>query len=292
MSRAAAGRAPAPASCSTAGPHPHQQPRRAPRRPTAAAHRHLQRRQAARRRGRRPRHRLRPRRHQGRRRRRAHPLALGNSDAARASATPSSPSAPPSAWPAPSPPASSAPRTARSTAGGEQRQRRSYVDAIQTDAAINPGNSGGPLVDAHGRRHRHQLAPSAGRRRRRPRRQRRPAASASASPSRSTRPSGSPSELINDRQGHPPGDRRHRSTWSTPATAPQVTGGPAATATPVTPGGPGDKAGLEARRRDHRGRRQAGAQRRGADRAHPHPPARRHAAADRASGAARSAPWS
>jgi putative serine protease PepD len=28
---------------------------------------------------------------------------------------------------------------------------RSYINAIQTDAAINPGNSGGPLLDAAGK---------------------------------------------------------------------------------------------------------------------------------------------
>ncbi|MFW6091895.1 MAG: S1C family serine protease, partial [Actinomycetota bacterium] len=31
------------------------------------------------------------------------------------------------------------------------RGGRSYISALQTDAAINPGNSGGPLVDANGR---------------------------------------------------------------------------------------------------------------------------------------------
>ncbi|WP_231635146.1 S1C family serine protease [Luteipulveratus halotolerans] len=34
--------------------------------------------------------------------------------------------------------------------GGTQDQR-SYINAIQTDAAINPGNSGGPLLDSAGR---------------------------------------------------------------------------------------------------------------------------------------------
>ncbi|MFB6672657.1 trypsin-like peptidase domain-containing protein [Streptomyces sp. NPDC056390] len=39
------------------------------------------------------------------------------------------------------------------TAGGEKGDGSdiSYVDALQTDAPINPGNSGGPLVDAQGR---------------------------------------------------------------------------------------------------------------------------------------------
>ncbi|MCF6525538.1 trypsin-like peptidase domain-containing protein [Streptomyces sp. JJ36] len=38
------------------------------------------------------------------------------------------------------------------TAGGEGAGSDvSYVDALQTDASINPGNSGGPLVDARGR---------------------------------------------------------------------------------------------------------------------------------------------
>ncbi|MER6140771.1 trypsin-like peptidase domain-containing protein [Streptomyces sparsogenes] len=39
------------------------------------------------------------------------------------------------------------------TAGGEQGDGSdiSYVDALQTDAPINPGNSGGPLVDSKGR---------------------------------------------------------------------------------------------------------------------------------------------
>ncbi|MGP3926055.1 trypsin-like peptidase domain-containing protein [Streptomyces sp. 8N616] len=39
------------------------------------------------------------------------------------------------------------------TAGGEQADGSdiSYVDALQTDAPINPGNSGGPLVDSEGR---------------------------------------------------------------------------------------------------------------------------------------------
>ncbi|MCX5171327.1 trypsin-like peptidase domain-containing protein [Streptomyces antibioticus] len=39
------------------------------------------------------------------------------------------------------------------TAGGESGDGSdvSYVDALQTDAPINPGNSGGPLLDAHGR---------------------------------------------------------------------------------------------------------------------------------------------
>ncbi|RZU12866.1 trypsin-like peptidase domain-containing protein [Streptomyces sp. BK239] len=38
------------------------------------------------------------------------------------------------------------------TAGGERGDGSdvSYVDALQTDAPINPGNSGGPLLDAHG----------------------------------------------------------------------------------------------------------------------------------------------
>ncbi|MER5376685.1 trypsin-like peptidase domain-containing protein [Streptomyces sp. NPDC002553] len=38
------------------------------------------------------------------------------------------------------------------TAGGESGDGSdvSYVDALQTDAPINPGNSGGPLLDAHG----------------------------------------------------------------------------------------------------------------------------------------------
>ncbi|MER5717043.1 trypsin-like peptidase domain-containing protein [Streptomyces sp. NPDC002132] len=38
------------------------------------------------------------------------------------------------------------------TAGGESGDGGdvSYVDALQTDAPINPGNSGGPLLDAHG----------------------------------------------------------------------------------------------------------------------------------------------
>ncbi|MFC7984069.1 trypsin-like peptidase domain-containing protein [Streptomyces sp. NPDC057336] len=39
------------------------------------------------------------------------------------------------------------------TAGGEEGDGSdvSYVDALQTDAPINPGNSGGPLLDARGR---------------------------------------------------------------------------------------------------------------------------------------------
>ncbi|WCN03090.1 S1C family serine protease [Streptomyces sp. M92] len=39
------------------------------------------------------------------------------------------------------------------TAGGEEGDGSdvSYVDALQTDAPINPGNSGGPLLDAQGR---------------------------------------------------------------------------------------------------------------------------------------------
>ncbi|MEU0849439.1 trypsin-like peptidase domain-containing protein [Streptomyces flaveolus] len=39
------------------------------------------------------------------------------------------------------------------TAGGEESDGSdvSYVDALQTDAPINPGNSGGPLLDAQGR---------------------------------------------------------------------------------------------------------------------------------------------
>ncbi|MGV9255130.1 S1C family serine protease [Streptomyces sp. NPDC003697] len=39
------------------------------------------------------------------------------------------------------------------TAGGEKGDGTdvSYVDALQTDAPINPGNSGGPLLDARGR---------------------------------------------------------------------------------------------------------------------------------------------
>ncbi|MGW1397290.1 S1C family serine protease [Streptomyces sp. NPDC002405] len=39
------------------------------------------------------------------------------------------------------------------TAGGEKGDGSdvSYVDALQTDAPINPGNSGGPLLDARGR---------------------------------------------------------------------------------------------------------------------------------------------
>lgn len=39
------------------------------------------------------------------------------------------------------------------TAGGEKGDGSdlSYVDALQTDAPINPGNSGGPLLDSHGR---------------------------------------------------------------------------------------------------------------------------------------------
>ncbi|WP_225632268.1 trypsin-like peptidase domain-containing protein [Streptomyces solaniscabiei] len=39
------------------------------------------------------------------------------------------------------------------TAGGEESDGSdvSYVDALQTDAPINPGNSGGPLLDARGR---------------------------------------------------------------------------------------------------------------------------------------------
>ncbi|WP_308189000.1 trypsin-like peptidase domain-containing protein [Streptacidiphilus sp. ASG 303] len=40
------------------------------------------------------------------------------------------------------------PITASGTAGGDGV---SYVDALQTDAPINPGNSGGPLMDAAGR---------------------------------------------------------------------------------------------------------------------------------------------
>uniref|UniRef100_UPI001180F415 S1C family serine protease n=1 Tax=Streptomyces sp. JHA26 TaxID=1917143 RepID=UPI001180F415 len=39
------------------------------------------------------------------------------------------------------------------TAGGEESDGSdvSYVDALQTDAPINPGNSGGPLLDSRGR---------------------------------------------------------------------------------------------------------------------------------------------
>ena len=36
------------------------------------------------------------------------------------------------------------------TAGGDTGSDRSFIAALQTDAAINPGNSGGPLVDANG----------------------------------------------------------------------------------------------------------------------------------------------
>ncbi|WP_158542845.1 S1C family serine protease [Phytoactinopolyspora halophila] len=38
----------------------------------------------------------------------------------------------------------------RPVTAGESAER-SYINALQTDAAINPGNSGGPLVDADGR---------------------------------------------------------------------------------------------------------------------------------------------
>ena len=51
--------------------------------------------------------------------------------------------------PSPSPPASSAPRAARSAAL-PGRGHGSIQDFIQTDAAINPGNSGGPLVNVRG----------------------------------------------------------------------------------------------------------------------------------------------
>jgi putative serine protease PepD len=37
------------------------------------------------------------------------------------------------------------------TTGASDGAERSYLSAIQTDAAINPGNSGGPLVDGRGR---------------------------------------------------------------------------------------------------------------------------------------------
>ena len=36
------------------------------------------------------------------------------------------------------------------TAGGENSDQTSFINAIQTDAAINPGNSGGPLLDGNG----------------------------------------------------------------------------------------------------------------------------------------------
>ena len=38
----------------------------------------------------------------------------------------------------------------RPVVAGDSRSR-SYINAIQTDAAINPGNSGGPLIDMAGR---------------------------------------------------------------------------------------------------------------------------------------------
>jgi putative serine protease PepD len=38
----------------------------------------------------------------------------------------------------------------RAVTAGETRDERSFISALQTDAAINPGNSGGPLVDAKG----------------------------------------------------------------------------------------------------------------------------------------------
>jgi putative serine protease PepD len=37
------------------------------------------------------------------------------------------------------------------SAGGDEGDEFSYINALQTDAAINPGNSGGPLVDAQGK---------------------------------------------------------------------------------------------------------------------------------------------
>ena len=39
----------------------------------------------------------------------------------------------------------------RPVSAGESQDERSYISAIQTDAAINPGNSGGPLLDGSGR---------------------------------------------------------------------------------------------------------------------------------------------
>ncbi|AKU17640.1 S1C family serine protease [Luteipulveratus mongoliensis] len=38
----------------------------------------------------------------------------------------------------------------RPVSPGGSEDQRSYINAIQTDAAINPGNSGGPLLDGHG----------------------------------------------------------------------------------------------------------------------------------------------
>ena len=38
----------------------------------------------------------------------------------------------------------------RPVTAGESKDQRSYINAIQTDAAINPGNSGGPLLDGAG----------------------------------------------------------------------------------------------------------------------------------------------
>lgn len=38
----------------------------------------------------------------------------------------------------------------RPVVAGSSTDQRSYINAVQTDAAINPGNSGGPLMDARG----------------------------------------------------------------------------------------------------------------------------------------------
>ncbi|CAG7572352.1 putative serine protease PepD [Barrientosiimonas humi] len=38
----------------------------------------------------------------------------------------------------------------RPVVAGQSQDQRSYINAVQTDAAINPGNSGGPLVDERG----------------------------------------------------------------------------------------------------------------------------------------------